>query len=139
MNWQVSNMSSEYMAKEFVTPININEIAKDEININKAGETQIISHRSNELNAKIKINENKTTVVFPIAYFPGWQLSLDGKNIKAETSTGRYLISATLDKGNYVARLKFENTPVRTIGNIVSIISLAGFIFFLRKKTYGRR
>jgi len=44
------------------------------------------------------------------------------------------LVTINVPKGQYLLEVEFKNTPVRTIGNILSIVSIFGMFFFLIKK-----
>lgn len=72
-------------------------------------------------------------VEFPIAYFPGWKLSYNGKIYDVNYDSNG-LITASLPKeGSDIVTLKFENTPIRTLGNIVSLMSLGSWALFFVK------
>jgi uncharacterized membrane protein len=138
MNWEVSRMSNEYMAKEFIAPKNIDDISKGEISSNNIVQATINKHVSNEFDAQINVKKDNTRIVFPVAYFPGWKLYINNLDKKVETSTGRYLISTILNRGNYSIKIKFEDTLVRTVGNVVSLASMIGLIVYLKRTKYGR-
>ena len=138
MNWEVSRMSNEYMAKEFIAPKNIDDISKGEISSNNVVQVTINKHVSNEFDVQINVKKNNTRIVFPVAFFPGWKLYINNLDKKVKTSTGRYLISTILNRGNYSIKIKFEDTPVRTVGNVVSLASMFGFIVYLKRTKYGR-
>lgn len=59
-------------------------------------------------------------------YFPGWKVYANGKeipiNIKNEKRFGT--LTFTLDKELYIINTKFEDTQIRKIGKIISLISL---------------
>lgn len=58
-----------------------------------------------------------------LAYFPGWQISIDNKkqeNIKSSEG----VMEINIPKGNFSLTAEFTNTPVRKISNILSIFSL---------------
>jgi hypothetical protein len=58
-------------------------------------------------------------------YFPGWQAELDGRPapIVVESSTG--LITVSIPAGTHTLRLWFGNTPLRTVSDGVSLITIA--------------
>lgn len=59
-------------------------------------------------------------------YFPGWKLYVNGSEIQPRISS-QGLMQFHLPKGQSTIELKFENTPVRTIGNGLSIAGLFMF------------
>jgi hypothetical protein len=115
----------------------------------------------NSHSAQYQLNlVNPATVQFPIVYFPGWQINVsqyrhsqpsrarpdESKNLPQnqelapETTSQRVpafpsgdygLITTQLPAGSYHINLRFTNTPARTIGNFISLISLITLIAFL--------
>lgn len=79
---------------------------------------------------KFEANVSDSSVVeIPVFDFPNWQVFVNGN--KVEHSNKNYLgrISFTLSPGNYLVSGKFENTLIRTISNIISLISILIIIF----------
>lgn len=65
--------------------------------------------------------------------FPGWQASLDGKEIKINDKNDYKLITVLVPEGNHKLSFIFKNTLIRTLGNLISIFSLIILFFcFLR-------
>jgi hypothetical protein len=66
-------------------------------------------------------------------YFPGWRARVDGKEVplRAQEGTGAILID--VPPGRHDVRLEFTDTPLRAIGEALSLLTLAAFIF-----PYGR-
>jgi len=66
-------------------------------------------------------------IVFPIAYFPGWTATSNGLTIN--TYPGKDgLVAVKVPSGERLITLSFRNTPIRTLGNVVSLVSLVVFI-----------
>jgi len=63
--------------------------------------------------------------------FPGWQANLDGKEIKINDNNGYKLISVLVPEGNHKLIFIFKNTPIRTLGNLISIFSLIALVCLL--------
>ena len=77
-----------------------------------------------------------SVIEVPISYFPGWTVIANGKMVDLEEPGVRGVIKFKLPKGNYHVEFEFKDTPVRMIGNIISIISAAILAAFLiLKKT----
>jgi len=77
--------------------------------------------------------DRQTEIVERTAYFPGWEVRIDGQkadiNFEREDYPG--LISFKIPKGEHSVETVFtENTPARRVGNIVSIIS-AGLLLLI--------
>jgi hypothetical protein len=78
-------------------------------------------------------------IQIPVMYFPNWTV-ISGGNIIPFEITGDYgLITINMPEGHHIIQGRFEDTPVRTVGNILTLISftvlLAGFLYSLRKKS----
>lgn len=58
-----------------------------------------------------------------IFYFPGWKIYANGKEIPFSVSV-EGLPEFDLQAGDYTVGLKFENTPVRSAGNMISLACL---------------
>lgn len=78
--------------------------------------------------------EQGSEVQFPIAYFPGWIAKVGNKSEKVYPSGDLGLATVRLPQGESQVTLNFVNTKVRIVGNLVSILSIALFGFFLAKK-----
>lgn len=79
---------------------------------------------------------NPRTVQFPIAYFPGWRVYFDGKEYSVFASGNLGLITVNLPQvENQIVQLRFFNTPIRTIGNVLSLLSLmtVGVLLFKQR------
>jgi 6-pyruvoyl-tetrahydropterin synthase related domain len=78
-------------------------------------------------------------VRFPTLYFPGWTGRVDG--VKVETSpTEDGYVQVRAGPGEYLLTLSFEDTWPRTIGKLLSLLSLliTGAAFY-RTRRKGRR
>lgn len=87
-------------------------------------------------NGVIKSEVSLTTdsiMQFHTIYFPGWELSLNGKKWPIITDQKDYenLITAVLPSGNYKIELKFKETTLRSIGNLISLFSFLVLLIFL--------
>lgn len=63
-------------------------------------------------------------VQFPTVYFPGWQLTVDGKKTEVFPDGPSRLITARLPLSYRNYDLRFTNTPIRSLGNVVSLTTL---------------
>lgn len=62
--------------------------------------------------------------VFNIAYFPNWQAQLDGQPVEGGPNDPQGLIAVQVPAGEHTIRLRFENTPIRTWSERVSLVFL---------------
>ncbi len=65
-----------------------------------------------------------------VADFPGWTVYLDGKVIeKKRADLGNIIVDVPV--GDHLVGVKFENTPVRTFSNILTVLSVGVFFFLV--------
>ncbi|MBI2028394.1 MAG: hypothetical protein HYT07_02180 [Candidatus Levybacteria bacterium] len=85
----------------------------------------------------------KSRIVENTLYFPGWNVFLEGKETKIEFQDpqNRGLITFFLEKGKHEVVIRFKETKVRLLANILSIISLFLIIILsiLNKSSIWRR
>lgn len=74
------------------------------------------------------------TLQVPITYFPGWQLSIDGQRSDLLEPDDIGLIKFNVPSGEHKIQLNFGDTPIRTIANITSLLSLIAAVVFLRRR-----
>ena len=64
-------------------------------------------------------------VVLNTVYFPGWRATIDGRPAEIEITDPEGLIAVRAPAGEHLIRLDFEDTPIRTLGERISLASLA--------------
>lgn len=96
------------------------------------------SQGTNWANFKVNVLEDETWVRVGIMNFPGWKALVDGKEVKIEIpyeeKWGRMWLA--IPKGEHSVEVRFHNTPVRTISNIISLaswVTLLSFPFWSKK------
>lgn len=71
--------------------------------------------------------------------FPGWMAYLDGTKTKISDSNDLKLITVSMPAGKHQLRFVFEDTPVRTIANTLSLVSIilitSSFFINFKKRT----
>lgn len=89
-------------------------------------EVKNFQKRSSYFSADVEVGNGKATVRFPISNFPNWKVYLNSAIAATPFETGKDYgeITLTFDKGITLVQGYFENTPIRTISNIISFISL---------------
>ena len=70
--------------------------------------------------------QKKCPVTANIHYFPGWKIYDNDKQINFKITT-RGVMNFLLSAGTHHLKIVFENTPVRRIGNLLSVL---GLLFF---------
>ncbi len=93
--------------------------------------------RTNYFVIDLEVFSASADVVIPLTYFPNWRVYPDGSLSPLPlTFDNQYgLITVIVPKGKHTLQGFFENTPLRQIGNTISIISLSIIILlYLRSK-----
>ena len=61
-------------------------------------------------------------------YFPGWRAYVDGEEVDIDVATPEGFITFFVPEGEHEVAVRFEDTPPRTVGWIVSALGLVGLI-----------
>jgi hypothetical protein len=82
---------------------------------------------------RISVSEN-SRIGLPIYFFPNWEVLANAAklNIRPEGELG--LISFDLEKGEWEIKAHLRDTPIRTAGNLVSLLSLITIPLYLKKR-----
>lgn len=86
------------------------------------------SKNSRQVTAGLVVNSSSATVTLPLVYFPSWR---SNKSFSIEPNLG--LIQFNLPQGQHQINLQFQNTPIRTIANLISLLSLPAFLIYVKK------
>lgn len=135
LKWITSNITNEYMPRNFKKPTSKDELPKTKIE--KSNSYEIVHEEfirgnihaliSAEKDARVKVN---------IAYFPAWQGFID--NEKIELKEGEKGMDFIMPTGTHSFDLYFVQTPVEKLGNSISLVFLfvifIGIIYPLKKK-----
>ena len=79
-----------------------------------------------------------TTINLQTYWFPGWQATVNGQVVETQTRLSDGTIEFSIPEGTSDITVSFVDTPIRTIGGIISLLSaiiVAGIIIF----DYSRR
>jgi hypothetical protein len=95
------------------------------------GSGEIIAVRKQSQSARYDINTvSESNLIFSTVYFPGWTARLDGQPLEIGPSGDLALITARVPAGSHNVRLIFSNTPVRDLGNWISLVTLLGLLIW---------
>lgn len=119
----------DYLPKTALEP---REKAKDFPNI-VSGKAQIENYftRTDSFEFNIVVLE-KSKIEMPIFYFPNWKVYANNKEIEVKHDNILGRIEFSLEKGEYDIDGRFENTPIRTISNYLTILGLIGLVVFVK-------
>lgn len=152
ISWRVSKTSFEFSPSGIKTKrtelgtttigLNKKDLTKESFKILSAKETTRVETITDKFSKKEFEVESKNPIEFRLNTFnfPGWQANLDGKEIKINDDNDYKLITVSVPEGNHKLVFVFKDTLIRTLGNLISIVSLVFlFLYFLRnlvKKDY---
>jgi 6-pyruvoyl-tetrahydropterin synthase related domain len=71
-----------------------------------------------------------------IFYFPNWRLYLDGKETPIDYKNNNGFITFNVGKGTHTITLKLMDTPIRTVGNVITLLGFPIFLLVYRKYKY---
>lgn len=137
ISWRVSKTSFEFSPngiKTKKTELGTTTIGLEKRDLTKE-DFKILSKNQGRTKIKTIINkfarkefevQSKSPIDFRLNTFnfPGWQASLDGKEIKINDNNDYKLITVLVPQGNHKLLFSFNDTSVRILGNFISIISL---------------
>lgn len=101
-----------------------------------------VKEGTNWFKANIKAETDNTKIRVSIFNFAGWKAFIDGKSVKIELDKKDELgrMHVVVPKGEHRLELKLFNTPPRTIGNTISLISwsalLVSLLYIRKTKVY---
>jgi hypothetical protein len=73
---------------------------------------------------KVNVMSDKATLSFPIINWPGWQAFVDDQPIETRAAPDLGYIQIDVPRGEHRVDLKLGNTPIRSLGEIISVIAL---------------
>lgn len=142
ISWRVSKTSFEfspYGIKTKKTELGTTTIGLDKKNLTKNSfeilsinqETAGVKTITDKFSKKEFEIKSKTPFEFRLNTFnfPGWQASLDGRIIKISDNNNYKLITIQIPAGNHNLSFVFKDTLIRTLGNLISIVTLAILLF----------
>lgn len=142
LKWRVSKMSFEFVPKGITTVLS--DIQTTQVDIQKKEITKL----SFRTEGKIKVEEEKIlphfkkfsvegkggTLIINTYYFPGWEVKIDNRKTAIDDNNKFKLIRVKIPQGPHTVEAEFKNTPIRSVGNLLTIISLLIFLFLGLKR-----
>ena len=100
-----------------------------------AGEVQISDFELVGTRAKLSAVSSKgATIEIPVTFFPGWRVSINGRKVAVRSGDDLGLLAFDLPVGKSKVEIRFGNTPVRTVSDLVSLASLVFVVWFYLAK-----
>ncbi len=85
---------------------------------------------------QVTIDAGGATVAFPLNWWPGWQAEVDSAPVNASPMSGSGRLTVSLPAGEHAVTLRLRNTPLRTVSEVLSaltMMSIAVWLFVGRK------
>jgi len=131
--WRVSKVSDEYLPPSFSKPMNFGGVAREILVSDQNRGLRVETEIDTETYAKLHVQtQAPIEVILNRAYFPGWQYWVNG--IRQQDQIDHGLPQVSIPAGKSVVEIRFGNTPVRFLGNILSMLIIVWFL-----KTYGKK
>lgn len=125
--WQQSEGAKGAYLEEGYLPITAEQLPEGELKKwaiekgqGKVEEKTILNHY------KYFTTQSEAPIDFILTthYFPGWKAYIDNIETKAETTPGYGFMKINIPAGLHKVEFKFTNTPIRSIANAVTLLSL---------------
>jgi hypothetical protein len=131
-NTQTTNMYDEYRPKTLSS--DYIKKSRDRIEIDRS--IVIIDKQTSKSNyLSIEGESDKdTTAKINIAYYPGWKAWVN-KIEQSYITSAEGVITAKIPKGKFTLESRFTDTPIRTLSNILTILSCISIITVAVKKS----
>ncbi|MBI2008170.1 hypothetical protein HYS82_00760 [Candidatus Amesbacteria bacterium] len=99
---------------------------------------KILTKKSNLQKYEVNVLSPNAIAEIQTYYFPGWKTYVDNREVSIDYSSDKLLgrMQVTIPSGTHQLLVRLTNTPIRTIGNTFSILSL-GLLGLWTIKTKG--
>lgn len=95
------------------------------------GQASLVEKGSNSSSFQANVESEVAVVQWPTAYFPLWQARVDNIKVLTQPTGELGLVTTTINRGQHLVNFRFEDTLVRKIGNLVSLLTFLLLIFVL--------
>jgi len=103
------------------------EIIKGDVNI------QNVSFNSKQINFSVSALSQSMIRINTI-YYPGWKIYVDGLSVPISYSNERGVMDIFVSSGDHAVQVKFGETQLRLISDIISLSSFIILLFFIIKR-----
>lgn len=89
---------------------------------------------------KLKVNSyGESSIAINQFWFPGWQAKLDGEKIAINHNNDFQIMTFVIPQGEHNLQIRFTNTPIRMISNLISLFTLVIWLLFFVKYLKKRK
>lgn len=126
-----SNSYNEYRPRW--DDVGITQILRPEALISQGtGELRVIESTSKILNLAVKA-AGEIHLDINTLYFPGWAVSVDGRQTKFNYSGEGGIMRVDVPSGYHLVEAKFSEPPMAAVGDLISVISFIILIIIIKK------
>lgn len=132
LRYRASRVSDEYLPPGLPRPSYPQEVARDTIIPNSYLTVDV--QEETAVYGKYWLTQRQPAVVtVNRVYFPGWKYWWNSQLLKPVVKSG--LPELALPGGSGTLEIRFTDTPIRLLGNVISLITLGVTLFVYGKKT----
>jgi len=85
----------------------------------------------------LTVYSKQAEITVPVMYFPNWIVVSGGKTLDHKVTGDYGLITISMPEGRHIIQGRFLDTPIRSVANIISLITMAiifsGYLYFTNK------
>lgn len=142
-SWQLLITSGIFDYLPIFAPAPPGDAAGSDINlVNGSGSFRRLVKKSNYQKYSLEVSSPGLTAELQTFYFPGWRAFVDGREQRIDPYREKLLgrIQVDVPQGAHLLELRFTNTPIRFVGNILSLFAWLAVVFCLfRYFRFNRR
>lgn len=104
-------------------------------------EAKLLTQEPTEERWLVEIASPQAALAFHTYYFPGWQGYVDGQPVETRPIEGLGYIGLAVPQGSHQVTLRLERTPVRAVGeglSLAAVLTIIGLLIAGRKLTRQR-
>lgn len=137
LHWRASRISDEYLPPDIRRPEREDQVNFDTIRGGRGLRVLTLSETAVALNMVVE-SSGAADITVNRAYFPGWRYTVNNAEVRPEVVRGLPVLH--VEAGQSVIDMHLTDTPVRTIANIVSLISvlLFGMLVYEKQRLSNR-
>lgn len=134
IKWDISRISDEYLPPSFIKPTSADFVAERPLNPQADLSIKINDDKTHFIDLTVTAQSDKT-IQTNIAHFPGWNVYIDNQMIDIGVSEGKLTFS--LPRGNHTVKFILNDTPVRKIANIITLVAIFILLDILIRLNYS--
>jgi len=133
-SWQLLVTASIFDYLPVWAPLPPPDPAGSDINILEGkAEVTRLEKRSHRQRYAVSVASQAAVIELQTFYFPGWRIWVDGKEMTIDPTRDKFLgrMRVDLPAGGHDVLARFTDTPVRLVGNLVSLASWIGLALYI--------